>query len=153
MRKDEEFSFGNDSVARAYDNYLVPVLFEPWARQLIQEYQLWTGKNVLDLAAGTGVVTKQLAQQVGIEKVVAADINGQMLALARKRSEGESANIDFIECSADALKIPNDAIDVVVCQQGFQFFSRQESRSKRNPKSLVSWWKSNYDHMVFCRKM
>jgi ubiquinone/menaquinone biosynthesis C-methylase UbiE len=123
MSKTREFSFGDDSVAGAYDNALVPVLFEPWAVRLVEEYRPWEGRRVLDLATGTGIVAQVLAKEVGPDgKVLGTDINGEMLALARQRCAGQNSTVEFIESSAHPLEISDDSIDVVVCQQGFQFF-------------------------------
>ncbi len=122
MNESQEFSFGDDSVASAYDNLLVPVLFEPWAFRMVEALKPWTGLHVLDLATGTGIVARQLGNQVGPSgKVIGVDINAQMLSLAKKRCSDLSA-VEFIECPADNLKIPSGSIDYVVCQQGFQFF-------------------------------
>jgi len=123
MGKIEEFSFNNESVAKAYDSYLVPVLFEPWARKLIVEHRPWQGKKVLDLATGTGVVAKLLAKEVGESgEIIAVDLNEQMLDLAKERCLNETVPMSFVQCSADSMDIETESIDMVVCQQGFQFF-------------------------------
>lgn len=85
MKESIEFDFGDDSVAKTYDTVLVPVLFESWATALIERYPDWEGKHVLDLAARTGVVTKNLARVVGKEgSVTAVDMNPQMLDMAKE---------------------------------------------------------------------
>lgn len=123
-----EFSFGDASVAHGYDSRLVPILFVPWADRLVEENQPWEGKRVLDLATGTGVVAQRLSQQVGpTGQVYAADISTEMLELAKKRCAGSKPAVMFIECSADSLGIDSDSVDVVVCQQGFQFFPDKPS--------------------------
>jgi ubiquinone/menaquinone biosynthesis C-methylase UbiE len=131
LNKPQEFSFGDDSVASAYDRVLVPILFEPWAARLVEEYQPWDGRRVLDLATGTGIVAQRLSEQVGLSgKVFAADINGQMLALAAKRCAGLTPAVQFIECPAHPLELPSDSIDFVVCQQGLQFFPDRSAAVK-----------------------
>ena len=65
MNESREFSFGDNSVANAYDNALVPILFEPWAARLVEEHRPWEGRRVLDLATGTGIVARLLAERVG----------------------------------------------------------------------------------------
>lgn len=123
MSEIQVFSFGDDSVATAYDNVLVPILFEPWAVRLVEEYRPWKGQRVLDLATGTGIVAQRLAEQVGPGGyVLGTDMNGEMLAVARKRCANLSAAVEFIESPAHPLEISSDSFDVVVCQQGFQFF-------------------------------
>jgi ubiquinone/menaquinone biosynthesis C-methylase UbiE len=123
MNDGKSFSFGDDSVASGYDNSLVPVLFEPWAMRLADEYGPWEGRRVLDLATGTGIVAQVLAAKVGITgRVIGTDINGEMLALARKRCHGQSPEVEFIESPAHPLEITSNSMDFVVCQQAFQFF-------------------------------
>lgn len=117
------FSFGEQSVATAYDGVLVPILFEPWAARLVDDFQPWQGRWVLDLATGTGIVAAELARHVGpAGKVIGTDINGEMLRLARHRCAGASSPVEFIESPAHPLALPDGSVDVVVCQQGFQFF-------------------------------
>jgi ubiquinone/menaquinone biosynthesis C-methylase UbiE len=150
MNTTREFSFGDDSIARAYDNLLVPHLFEPWASRVIEENQPWDGLHVLDLATGTGIVANLLAKHVGSEgKVSAIDINSQMLALARERSIRLDSEVVFIECSAHSLNIPSDSIDVVICQQGFQFFPNKEDCTREirrvlrdKGKFIATTWRS-----------
>ena len=123
MGEKQEFSFGDNSVARAYDNVLVQVLFEPWAKSLVNEYQPWEGKRVLDLATGTGIVAQLLSGEVGASgEVIGTDINSEMLALAKKRCEGLIPEKNFIESPAHPLDVTDNSFDFVVCQQGFQFF-------------------------------
>ncbi len=120
---DREFTFGDSSVANAYDDVLVPVLFRPWAAKLVEQHQPWGGRRVLDLATGTGVVARLLAERVGEGgRVLGADANGEMLAIAQQRCDGLNPGVEFIQCPAHLLDVPNDSIDFVVCQQGFQFF-------------------------------
>ncbi len=118
-----EFDFGRATVASAYDDVLVPVLFRPWAERLIEEHGEWNGRVVLDLATGTGVVARLLADRVGAEgRVIAADINAEMLSIAKQRCATATAPVHFVESPAHPLDLPDDAVDAVVCQQGFQFF-------------------------------
>jgi SAM-dependent methyltransferase len=123
MSEKQEFSFGDNTVASAYDNVLVRFLFEPWAARLIEENQPWEGRRVLDLATGTGIVAQQLAGHVGPGgNVIGTDINTEMLTLAKKRCADLSPTVKFIECPAHPLELNDSSIDFVVCQQGFQFF-------------------------------
>lgn len=148
MKKQVEFSFGDDSIANAYDTILVPSLFEPWALRLIQENQPWTGNNVLDLACGTGAVTKELAKSVGSNgKVIALDFNRQMLNLSKIKCTEWKSNIEFIEGSADFINISDNSIDKVVCQQGFQFFPNKKASAleiyrvlKPKGSAIISTW-------------
>ena len=149
MNESSEFNFNDDSVALAYENALVPVLFEPWARQLVEEYKPWDSLRILDLATGTGVLARLLEKQVGpAGKILGVDINGEMLAIARKRCAGLDPRVAFVECSADALECSDNSIDFVVCQQGFQFFPDKGAVANEiyrvlceGGKTVVSTWR------------
>jgi ubiquinone/menaquinone biosynthesis C-methylase UbiE len=78
---------------------------------------------VLDVACGTGVVARLAAQQVGpAGQVTGLDLNPGMLAVARALPPPPGATIPWVECSAVAIRLPDASFDVVLCQQGFQFF-------------------------------
>ena len=157
MKKQFEFNFGDDFIAKAYDTILVPSLFEPWAYQLVNDNRPWNSHNVLDLACGTGVVTKELAKNVGpTGKVIALDINSQMLNLAKLKCNEWANIIEFIEGTADSLDISDNSMDKVVCQQGFQFFPDKKAAAheiyrvlKPRSKAILSTWCSVSDCEIF----
>lgn len=126
MAQSDEFSFCDNSVAESYDDVLVPMLFEPWAASLVDEHQPWVGKRILDLATGTGILAQLLVEHVGPDgSVSGSDMNGEMLARAKVRCEGAKCSVDFVEASAESLSFSSESFDIVVCQQGFQFFSNK----------------------------
>lgn len=143
-----EFSFGDSSVAVAYADVLVPILFEPWARALVETDLAWQGSRVLDLATGTGIVAQRLAARVGAAgSVVGMDMNQEMLDAAMARA-GSQPNLSFALCSAEAIDAPDDSFDFVVCQQGFQFFSDKHRSAEQirrvlreNGTAIVSVWR------------
>jgi ubiquinone/menaquinone biosynthesis C-methylase UbiE len=107
-----------------YDEIMVPRLFEPWARLLLDKLDPESGQTVLDVACGPGTVTRLAAQRVGPKgSVTGCDLSPAMLELARSKSSiDDSAPIEYLECPADALGVPDEAFDLVTCQQGLQFF-------------------------------
>lgn len=106
------------NMAERYEEYLVPVIFVPWANDLIARAGLAPGDSLLDLACGTGIVAR-LATRSGIT-ATGGDINPGMLAVAKERSAGLNATFQ----SADALDLPfeDESFDAIICQQGLQFF-------------------------------
>ena len=79
----EQWQLDGDSPA-AYERYLVPIIFAPWAERLIERAAPQPGERVLDVACGTGVVARRAAPRVGVNgRVVGLDINEGMLAVAR----------------------------------------------------------------------
>ncbi len=157
MTESGDFSFGDSSVANAYDDGLVPALFEPWAARLIEEHQPWAGRQVLDLATGTGVVARLLAEQVGSAGcVLGSDINREMLQRAQEWCGELRSTVRFVECSAERLDCPDDSIDFVVCQQGFQFFPNRQAAAdeilrvlKAGGKTVVSTWRPVGECQIF----
>lgn len=128
MSETQEFSFSGESVASGYDNLLVPVLFEPWAERLVEAHRPWEGRRVLDLACGTGIVARLLAGRVGSSgRVIGADANDEMLEVARKRCAGLTPAVEFMTCGAHSLDVSSESIDIVICQQGFQFFAEKRA--------------------------
>lgn len=110
------------SVADGYREYLEPVIFRPWAELLIEFVGIGRGETVLDVAAGTGVVSRAAAAQVGDGgRVIASDVSGAMLAHVPNGYPDGQASLHVLECSATALDLPDGSVDVVLCQQGLPF--------------------------------
>lgn len=104
-----------------YEKYFVPAIGAPLADDLIAVASLRPGEYVLDVACGTGVVTRRAAKQVGNEGcIVGLDVNPGMLSVARAATSSDSA-IDWYETSAEAMPFPDKSFDVVLCQMGLQF--------------------------------
>ena len=106
-----------------YERYFVPAIGEPVARDLIDRAALRVGERVLDVACGTGIVTRLAAEQVGATGTTTGlDVNPGMLAVARSVTAPE-VSIDWQEASAEAMPLPDDVFDVVLCQMGLQFMA------------------------------
>ncbi len=85
-----------------YQGFLVPGMFTPFAARLIADLEITPGSAVLDVACGTGVVTRFAARATGTTgTVTGVDIGPPMLAVARSQSaEPDSAPITYLEGSA-----------------------------------------------------
>jgi SAM-dependent methyltransferase len=109
------------SIPKLYEEYLVPLIFAPYAADLAQRVLSRRPKRVLEIAAGTGVVTRQLASTLadGVA-IIATDLNQPMLDLAAE--VGTKRTVEWRQ--ADAMNLPFDdgAFDAVVCQFGVMFF-------------------------------
>ena len=89
---------------------MVPGLFGPWAADLVERAAPATGTRVLDVACGTGVVTRLLPPRVGATgRVVGLDLNPGMLAAARTATAG--APVEWLEGSAQVMPLPDGAFD------------------------------------------
>ncbi|MDH4050058.1 MAG: class I SAM-dependent methyltransferase [Rubrivivax sp.] len=109
------------SVARLYESLLVPLIFEPYAADLAQRVAERPVRRVLEVAAGTGVVTRQLAARLpAAVEIVATDLNPPMLAMAAEI--GTSRPVDWRAADAQHLPFDDGSFDAVVCQFGVMFF-------------------------------
>ncbi len=87
-----------------YERYLVPALFSPWARVLVEHAALQPSDCVLDVACGTGVVARLAAQQLKPDgKVIGLDLSAGMLAVARLLPQTAEVSVVWQEGSALAL--------------------------------------------------
>jgi SAM-dependent methyltransferase len=108
------------SIPKTYETYLVPLIFEPYATDLKARLQSLALSRVLELAAGTGVVTRALAEGLNESvALVATDLNQSMIDEAA--SVGTSRPVEWRQADAMALPFPEGAFDAVVCQFGFMF--------------------------------
>ncbi len=108
----------------AYDEILVPRLFDPFADVLLDEVGVSPGLEVLDVACGPGTVARRVAQRLGRQgRVTACDLSPAMLEVAAaKPAQDGAASITYRQCPADELDVPDGTFDIVLCQQGLQFF-------------------------------
>jgi SAM-dependent methyltransferase len=107
-----------------YERYLVPAFFAPCAELVVEAAGIVPSSNVLDVACGTGVVARAAALRVGPSgSVVGADLNDGMIATARAVARDVQPPIEWIVAAAEDLPLVDDRFDVVLCQQGLQFFA------------------------------
>jgi ubiquinone/menaquinone biosynthesis C-methylase UbiE len=110
------------SIPEIYERFLVPLIFEPYALDLAGRIAAAQPADVLETAAGTGVLTRAMAARLpGNARIVATDLNPPMLEQAKARQPGVRP-IEWQQ--ADALKLPfaDQSFDAVACQFGAMFF-------------------------------
>ena len=111
-----------------YDRYLGPVLFQPYAADLVA--RLDSPENVLELACGTGIVTRQLRKRLTLgAKIVATDLNEAMLSYAKQKFES-SETIEWKQADATDLPFADQSFDAVLCQFGVMFFPDKEQAAR-----------------------
>jgi ubiquinone/menaquinone biosynthesis C-methylase UbiE len=106
------------SAPELYERYLVPAITSVWANDLLDRVRLRPGESVLDIACGTGIVTRLAEQRGHVGRLVGIDLNKAMLGIARLKSGA----VEWIEGSALELPFDSGNFDVVLCQLGLQFF-------------------------------
>ena len=109
------------SIPKFYDTYLVPLLFEPYAADLVNRLASRSLSRVLEVAAGTGVVTRALASVLPERvAIVATDLNQPMLDQAS--ALGTTRPVEWRQADAMRLPFQDGTFDAVVCQFGVMFF-------------------------------
>lgn len=108
------------SIPELYDRHMGPVLFEPYAHDAARRLPA-DARRVLEVAAGTGRVTRQLLARLPADgELVASDLNPPMLEEAARRL-GQDARLTFQQADAQALPFADRRFDTVVCQFGLMF--------------------------------
>jgi ubiquinone/menaquinone biosynthesis C-methylase UbiE len=108
------------SIPDIYDKFMVPLIFEPYAADLAQRLAAFNPKQVLETAAGTGVLTRAIARRLPEADIVATDLNQPMLDRAATTIQRRS--LEWRQADALALPFDDRSFDAVVCQFGVMFF-------------------------------
>jgi ubiquinone/menaquinone biosynthesis C-methylase UbiE len=147
------YAMNQPSFPEMYERWLVGPLFRPWAEMTLDEVELSSGDRILDIACGTGIVARVAKQRLGDGYVVGIDVSPDMLAVAR----GVAPGIDWREGNAGALPLrKGELFDVVVCQQGLQFFPDKSAAAAQMRGALakggrlaVATWRSDHEISFF----
>ena len=109
------------SIPKLYDSHLVPLIFEPYAKDLTARLKQRPVSRVLEIAAGTGVATREMAAALPADvAIVATDLNQAMLDQAAL--VGTKRPVEWRQADAMSLPFPDATFDAVVCQFGVMFF-------------------------------
>jgi ubiquinone/menaquinone biosynthesis C-methylase UbiE len=135
--------------ATIYEEWFVPAVFAPLAREVIDRTEVPAGARVIDVACGSGIVARIVAPLVGPEgRVVGLDFNQAMLANARRAADAERLDIEWREGSAEDLPFEDGVFDLVFCQMGLQFFPNRSRAAREMHRVLgpggqvvVSTWR------------
>jgi ubiquinone/menaquinone biosynthesis C-methylase UbiE len=119
VEMDQQFA---GSIPEIYDRLLVPLIFESYALDLADQVVKLRPRAVLEIAAGTGVLTRAIASRLDASaRVVATDLNQPMLDHAAARQSSDD-RIAWRRADALALPLEDQTFDVVACQFGVMFF-------------------------------
>jgi ubiquinone/menaquinone biosynthesis C-methylase UbiE len=124
------------SIPENYDRYMVPLIFAPFAGDLAHRAASLSPTAVLEVAAGTGVVTRALAPKLSCGATyMVTDLNQPMLDYAASRQAPDS-RIKWRQADALALPFENAAFDLVCCQFGAMFFPSRSSAYREAKRVL-----------------
>jgi len=113
---DQKFAGG---IPEIYESHVVPMTFAPWAEAMAERLTRHAPGALLELAAGTGALTRQLADKLPDTELTATDLNPAMLEVASRR--GASRPVTWKPADAQALPFGDARFDAVVCQFGVMF--------------------------------
>jgi SAM-dependent methyltransferase len=142
----------------AYEQYIVPAWMGEWAQDLVAVSHIQAGQRVLDVGCGTGVVTRAIARLMNPSgEVVGLDVNDAMLQMARQFADQEGLSVmTWQQGHAAAMPFPDASYDVVVCQQGLQYFPDHAAALREMARVLVpggrlalSVWRALERHPFF----
>lgn len=109
------------TAAELYQSFFVPTIATPVSGELLRTADLRAGERVVDVACGTGIITRAAAEQVGqTGTVTAVDLAPDMLEVA-KVTPAAGAPIEWHQADASSLPVPDASFDVALCQMGLMF--------------------------------
>lgn len=124
-----------ERTAAAYEELLVPALFQPWANRIVDSVEIQPNHKVLDVASGTGVLARTIAKKIGrSDSVNGLDLNPGMLAIARQNAP----NINWYKGNAEKLPFEDRSFDTVVSQFGVMLFSSPKTALQEMYRVLKS---------------
>lgn len=106
------------SMPAIYDRCLGPALFAPFADHLAARAAELAPRRVLEVAAGTGVLTDRLVRTLPDAEITATDLNSAMVVFGAEQVPGAT----WRTADAQALAFADASFDLVVCQFGVMFF-------------------------------
>ena len=122
-----------DSVAKNYDimnDVMSMGLHRIWKKVALDTSGVRAGHRVLDLASGTGDLAARFSAMVGAQgKVVASDINPNMLKVGRERltDRGIVGNIEYVQADAEALPFPDNYFNFASISFGLRNVTHKEA--------------------------
>ena len=143
----EAFQLSDDAVT-AYEDQKVRAMFGPLARVTLATLSINEEDTILDLACGTGIVSRSILKTVVPNSpMTGVDLNAGMIKKAKELTHTEASNYDWHVADAEDLPFDAGAFSLIICQQGIQYFPNQQAvlkelhRVSAKPgKLVISVW-------------
>ncbi|MCP3925584.1 MAG: class I SAM-dependent methyltransferase [Desulfobacterales bacterium] len=150
----------NDDGPEAYEKYIVPTFSGAWAKDIVKRSELKKSDRILDLACGTGIVARTVSEFLGTSKqITGVDVNEIVLKKAIEIASKKSLSIEYIKTNVHKLPFSDESYDVVLCQQGLQYFpdkllglNEVNRILTKKGKVVFSVW-STIDHSPFYKTL
>jgi SAM-dependent methyltransferase len=108
--------------AQTYQRFFVPAIAAPVSTELLNAAAVRPGEAVLDVACGTGFITRLAAAAAGVTgSVTGVDLAPDMIEVAAATDQPEGSQIEYHVADATSLPLPDQSYDVVLCQMGLMF--------------------------------
>src|SRR5262249_3053517 len=126
MEADRNVLF-HGTIPKNYDRYLGPVIFEPFARDIARRLRDRKIQSLLEIACGTGIVTRHLRSTLPRStEIIATDLNPDMFEFAKSKFRGGEP-VRWQQADASALPFPDKSFDAAICQFGLMFVMDKEA--------------------------
>lgn len=142
------------NVAENYEKYMGPLFFEPYARDMIARLP-GNINSVLEIACGTGQVTRLLTKHLPKTRIVATDLNPGMIEVAKK-IVGMQYKIEWSIADAQELPFDDNTFDAVICQFGLMFLPDKQKAVneayrvlKQGGRFIFNTWDSMKNNPVY----
>lgn len=113
----DSITFGG-SIAENYEKYLGPVFFNVTSKDIAGRIPK-NASSILELACGTGIVTKRVKENFPDAKITASDLNPDMMKVGKEKLPGDK--IEWAVVNAEEIPYPDNSYDCVICQFGIMF--------------------------------
>ena len=123
----------------AFEKYVVPAFGGVWAQDMVKRAALRKGDRILDVACGTGIVARYAYESLGdAVHITGVDVNDVALGNAREISARNAAPIEWKQADVSMLPFSNDTFDVLLCQQGLQYFPDRSRALQESNRVLAN---------------
>ncbi len=150
----------SESGVDVYEQHIVPGVMAPFARGLVEAARLQVGEQVLDVACGTGIVSRLAWPQIAMSgSIVGVDLSASMLDTARRVAADHRMPVKWEHGDAASLPLASKTVDVVLCQHGLQYFPNRAAALremhrvlKPSGRTVINVWRPvhyNPGHAAF----
>ncbi|MBE9170067.1 methyltransferase domain-containing protein [Pleurocapsales cyanobacterium LEGE 06147] len=123
------------TAAEIYEEFFVPALFQQWASRVAGAAMISSGQRILDVACGTGVLTREVAHRAGENgSAIGLDLNEGMLVVARRKAP----EIEWRQGRAEGLPFDSDSFDAVVCSVWVDVLRESASCDQRDAEGVAT---------------
>ena len=136
------------STPSLYDRYMGPLLFEPYAKYVVERAAVLRPDRILETAAGTGIVTRAVVEALPQAVIVATDVNPAVVEFARQHVHSE--RVTFQQADAQDLPFDDASFDLVLCLFGVMFFPdkvRANAEARRVLRQGGSYVLVTFNHL------